>query len=381
MLQQAVGDIGIVGSLRPFTRQVHIPRDCHDHRRADSLTSLNTSYSNPLLVGTAIRAQLEHEVPQDLPLEKDFREDSAYTITDHVHQLHASLSKDPRTLQLITSLISHLHAFARETQFTHSEWTKVVAFLTRAGKESTDFKNEFVLLSDCIGLSALVDEINHPKPLGCTESCEPGPFYTEDAPEIPSGSSLAKAGTTGEAMFFSGTVKNLKGEGIKGARIDVWQADGDGIYDVQYPGRTEPNDRGRIVASPDGSFNYRGILPTAYPIPSDGPTGDFLHLLEGRHPHRASHIHFTLKAPGYDDLTTALYPSHSPFLGTDPVFATKKSLICELVEERNPDHWSEMGFKEGEVQGGRVWVWKYNFVLATITEVEQLQRARATKAL
>ncbi|RPD78240.1 aromatic compound dioxygenase [Lentinus tigrinus ALCF2SS1-7] len=334
---------------------------------------------NPLLVGRAIRAQLENEVPQDLPLERDFREDSGYTITDHVQELHKSLSKDPRTLELIAALVSHLHAFARETQLTHEEWTKAVKFLTRAGKESTEYKNEFVLLSDCMGLSALVDEINHPKPPGCTDGCEPGPFYTEDAPTVPSGSSLAKSNTQGETMYFSGTVKNLKGEGIRDATVDVWQADGDGVYDIQYPDREEPNDRGKILANPDGTFSYRGILPTAYPIPSDGPTGDLLHAL-GRHPHRASHIHFTVKAPGYDDLTSALYPSHSPFLGTDPVFATKKSLICQLTEERDPKRWAEMGFKEGEVHGGRVWVWQYNFVLPTVDEVAELKKIRAKKS-
>ncbi|KAH9949615.1 aromatic compound dioxygenase [Amylocystis lapponica] len=331
---------------------------------------------NPLFVGTAIRAQLEHEVPQDLPLLKDFREHTDYTITDHVQLLHRALTKDPRTLQLVTTLVSHLHAFARETQLTHDEWKTAIAFLTRAGKESTDYKNEFVLLSDCLGLSVLVDELNHPKPAGCTDSCEPGPFYLEGARELPSGSSLAKKGTKGEAMFFSGTVKNTQGQGIKGAKIDVWQADGDGIYDVQYPDREEDNDRGKITAEPDGLFCYRGILPTAYPIPSDGPAGDLLRVL-GRHPHRASHLHFFLKAPNYDDLTTALYPSHSPFLGTDPVFATKKSLICELVEERNPEEWKKMGFGEGEVPHGRVWVWKYDFVLPTMAEVEQAHRSHA----
>ncbi|PIL34204.1 hypothetical protein GSI_03915 [Ganoderma sinense ZZ0214-1] len=179
-------------------------------------------------------------------------------------------------------------------------------------------------------------------------------------------------------MYFIGTVKDVKGEGLKGATVDVWQADGDGVYDIQYPDREEPNDRGKILANSDGTFNYRGILPTAYPIPSDGPTGDLLKVL-GRHPHRASHIHFTVKAPGYDDLTSALYPSHSPFLGTDPVFATKKSLICQLTEELDSKRWAEMGFKEGEVQGGRVWVWQYNFVLPTVGEVEELKKARAQK--
>jgi len=336
--------------------------------------------TDPLLVGVAIRAQLQHEIPQDLPLERDYREGSDYTITDHVLALHKSLVKDPRALQLINALVAHLHTFARETSLDHAEWTKVVQFLTQAGKESTDYKNEFILLSDILGLSALVDELTHPKPIGCTDSCEPGPFYDPNAPELPSGSSLAKADTTGEAMFFKGSVKNTKGQAVKGAKIDVWQADGDGIYDVQYPGRTEVNDRGKILAENDGTFCYRGILPTAYPIPSDGPSGDLLRSL-GRHPHRAAHIHFMLAAPGYDDLTTALYPSHSPFLGTDPVFATKQSLICQVVEERDPKRWAEMGFQDGEVKNGRVWVWAYDFVLPSTEEVKEFKRLRVKAKL
>lgn len=329
---------------------------------------------DPLRVGKAIRAQLENEIPRDLPLEKDFREGTDYTITDHVNTLHAQLCPDARTLELFTSLVNHLHAFARETRPTHTEWTRAVEYLTRAGKESTPYKNEFILLSDCLGLSALIDELNHPKPTGCTDSCEPGPFKTDDAPEIPSGSSVASAGTVGELMYFEATVKNTKGEGVAGAKAEMWQADGDGLYDVQYPDRPEINDRARIIAEPNGHFSYRGILPVAYPIPSDGPIGDFLHAL-GRHPHRSSHIHFTITAPGYDELTTALYPSHSPFLGTDPVFATKKSLVTQVTEERDPARWRAMGFSEDEVRrrGGRVWVWTYQFVLPTVEEVEQLK--------
>ncbi|EJD02993.1 aromatic compound dioxygenase [Fomitiporia mediterranea MF3/22] len=315
---------------------------------------------NPLFVGKAIRAQLESEVPKDLPLDRDFREGSDYTITDHVNGLHASLCPDKRTLELFTSLINHIHAFARETRPTHAEWTKAIEYLTRAGKESTEFKNEFVLLSDCMG--------------GCTDGCEPGPFYTTDAPEIPSGSSVAIPGTAGELLYFSATVKNTKGEEIQGVKAEMWQADGDGLYDVQYPGRPDINDRARIIAESNGNFNYRGILPVAYPIPNDGPIGDFLRAL-GRHPHRSSHIHFTLTAPGYDDLTTALYPSFSPFLGTDPVFATKKSLVTRVVEETDPKKWEEMGFNPEEVKKGtgRVWVWKYDFVLPSVEEVEKLK--------
>ncbi|GJJ13846.1 hypothetical protein Clacol_008103 [Clathrus columnatus] len=332
---------------------------------------------NPLFVGKAIRAQLEHEIPQDLPLERDFREGTDYTITDHVLDLHERLTPDVRTKEVFRSLITHLHAFARETNLTHAEWANAIQLLTRAGKESTPNKNEFVLLSDCMGLSALVDELEHPKPPGCTDSCEEGPFFTTDAPEVPSGSDISGPNTIGERMFFQATIKNTKGEGIPGAKADVWQADGEGMYDVQYPNRNDgvADDRATIIAESNGQFCYRGRLPVAYPIPNDGPIGDVLRAL-GRHPHRSSHLHFLITAPGYDSLTTAVYPSHSPFLGTDPVFATKKSLICDLEEVKDEAEWRKMGFKEGDVPNRRVWVWKFNFVLPSVEEVENLKKQR-----
>ncbi|EJD54455.1 aromatic compound dioxygenase [Auricularia subglabra TFB-10046 SS5] len=335
---------------------------------------------DPLLVGKAIRAQLEHEIPRDLPLEKDFGELEGYTITDHVQELHNTLSVNPRTTFIFNNLVKHLHAFARETMLTHDEWLTAIKALTRAGKESTEHVNEFILLSDCLGLSVLLDELNHPKPKGCTAGCEEGPFLTKDAPELPSGSTISHPDTKGEKMYFSATIKNTKGEGIPGAKVEVWQANGEGVYDVQYDVREFPDDRARIVAEPDGSFNYRAVLPTAYPIPNAGVTGDFLSSL-GRHAHRASHIHFLLTAPGYDTLTSALYPSHSPFLGTDPVFATKKSLICNLKQDTDPISWKKLGFKEGEVGNGRVWLWHYDFVLPTLEEVAEIRRGFEQKNL
>ncbi|TFK67283.1 aromatic compound dioxygenase [Pluteus cervinus] len=332
---------------------------------------------DPLYVGKAIRAQLEHEIPKDLPLEKDFREGSDYTITDHVHDLHKSLCTDTRTLELVTALIDALHTFARKTKPTHAEWIKAVSLLTRAGQQSTPEVNQFVLLSDCLGLSVLLDELEHPKPPGCTEGCEPGPFFIDDVPEIPSGGSLATSETVGEKLFFEGSVKNVEGEVIPGAVVNVWQADGDGFYDVNSEVPSATNDRGKIKTLEDGSFSYRGILPTAYPIPSQGPVGEMLRAL-GRHSHRSAHLHFHITAPGYDDLTTALYPSHSPFLGTDPVFATKKSLICDLEQDRNADNWKRMGFSDDEVQeigktSGRVWLWRYNFVLPSVEAVKEFK--------
>ncbi|KZT38643.1 aromatic compound dioxygenase [Sistotremastrum suecicum HHB10207 ss-3] len=292
-----------------------------------------------------------------------------------IDELHETLCKNPRTLELIKGLTHALHGFARQTKLTHAEWAATIDFLTRAGKISTPARNEFVLLSDTLGLSVLIDELEHPKPEGCTEGCEPGPFFIAEPPIIKSGGSLSAPGTTGERMWFSGSVRDTEGSGIPDARVNVWQADGDGLYDVQYSDPNVANDRGCIPTEHDGTFNYRGILPTAYPIPSDGPVGDLLKML-GRHPHRSSHLHFHITAPGYDSLTSALYPSHSPFLGTDPVFATRKSLICELVEEKDPKKWKEMGFENSELQGvSRIWVWKFDFVLPTVKQVEDLKKS------
>jgi len=175
-------------------------------------------------------------------------------------------------------------------------------------------------------------------------------------------------------MFFSATIKSTKGEGIKGAKAEVWQADGEGFYDVQYQGGEEQNIRGRIVAEQNGKFCYRGVLPVAYHVPVKGPVDDMLVAL-GRHPNRPTHLHFAISAPGYESVITQVYPSHSPFLGTDIAFATKKSLVSDVVEETDAKKWAEMGFKDGEVKNGRVWVWKYDFVLPTTAEVEALKNA------
>ncbi|KZO96942.1 aromatic compound dioxygenase [Calocera viscosa TUFC12733] len=327
---------------------------------------------DPTKSGKAIRAQLRETIPRDIALETDFKEGTKYTITEHVTTLLDELCKNPRTLAVFTSLVKHLHAFARETELSHDEWRLAIEMLTRAGKESTDFKNEFILLSDTLGLSVLLDEVAHPHPDGATESCEEGPFFTVDAPELPSGTSLVKDGTLGEALYFESTVKNLQGEPIKGAKLEIWQADGDGLYDVQYPDRQEANNRARIVATDDGVAIFHGVMPTAYPIPSDGPVGDMLRAT-GRHPHRASHLHFHITAPGYDTLTTALYPDFSPFLGTDPVFATRKSLICPMGLSTDPAEWAKLGLQEGDVRTGRVHIWKYGFVLASNEEVAALK--------
>lgn len=178
---------------------------------------------DPTYVGARIRQQTAQTIPPDLPLESDFREGTDYTITDHVRALHASLTsqKSPRLAFIADRLVFHLHAFAREVGLTHAEWAEAVTLIGRAGKESTAGKDEVVLFSDCLGLSALVDELEHPRPAGCTESCEEGPFYTNVFPEVPSGVSISHPDTVGEPMVFEANIRNLRGEGIEGAKIEV----------------------------------------------------------------------------------------------------------------------------------------------------------------
>jgi len=185
-------------------------------------------------------------------------------------------------------------------------------------------------------------------------------------------------------MFFTGSVKDIHGRPIHGAVVNIWQSDGDGFYDVNSPTPSPTNNRGKIRTTSEGKIEYRGILPTAYPIPKEGPAGEFLKAT-GRHPHRAAHLHFHITAEGFDELTTALYPSHSPFLGTDPVFATRKSLICELREEKDITGWRKMGYPENEALDilnspqARVWVWSYDFVLPTVEAVRQLKQEMQKK--
>ncbi|KZV65246.1 aromatic compound dioxygenase [Peniophora sp. CONT] len=320
-----------------------------------------------------------------IPLKLDFSESSNYTITDHVREVHAKFTtpRSPRLAFVIDRLVTHLHAFAREVQLTQAEWTDAVGLIERAGKESTELVNEIVLLSDCLGLSWLVDEMDHPRPVGATEGSEEGPFYTKDFPEVPSGTSIAHADTAGQPLFFEATVKNLKGEGIPDAKVEVWQADGNGIYDLMYdePPANGADDRARIKAEPSGHLSYRGVLPVAYHVPDSGPSGAMLAAL-GRDTYRPSHLHFRIKAPGYDTLTTQLYPSNSAFLGTDPVFGTRKSLICDLEEVTDAAKWAEWGFDKEDVvkRGGRVWAWRYGFVLATVDEVKQEREKRHSAA-
>ena len=251
------------------------------------------------------------------------------TITQAVLARHAKAT-DARLREIMTSLVQHLHAFAREVRLTEAEWFDGVRFLTECGHMSDDKRQEFILLSDTLGLSMLVTAMNNTKPAGCTEATVFGPFHVDGAPEFALGDDVSQ-GARGEPCYVRGHVRDLGGRGIGGARIEVWQADADGFYDVQ---RSELGDRhqgrGTLHCAADGNFNFKSTLASAYPIPHDGPVGRMLERL-GRHPWRPAHLHFMITAPGYERLVTHVFRQGDQYLDTDAVFGVRSSLVADWV--------------------------------------------------
>jgi hydroxyquinol 1,2-dioxygenase len=236
---------------------------------------------------------------------------------------------DARFRQVAGSLIRHLHAFVRETELTEAEWFAGIQFLTATGHKSDDRRQEFILLSDTLGVSMLVDAIHHRKPGGASETTVLGPFHRPGAPELPMWSNIA-AGLPGVPTFLTGRVLDLEGRPIPGAVLDVWQTDSDGLYDVQRPGGSSAYARGRFTAGADGRYGLRTVKPVSYAIPTDGPVGVMLAAM-GRHPFRPAHVHLIVTAPGFAPVTTHLFVAGDPYLDTDAVFAVKESLIVEFV--------------------------------------------------
>jgi maleylacetate reductase len=235
----------------------------------------------------------------------------------------------PRYREVMQSLVRHLHAFAREVRLTEAEWQQGIDFLTRTGHITDDRRQEFILLSDVLGLSMLTVAINAPASAGATESTVVGPFFVDASPEVPLGGDI-----TGEAKgrpcYVSGTVRGTGGEPVPRARIEVWESDEDGFYDVQYPdGRT--GGRGWLRSAPDGEYRFWSVRPAPYPIPDDGPVGDLL-TAAGRGPMRPAHLHFKVEAPGYRTLITHIFVAGDPYLDRDAVFGVKESLITDFAE-------------------------------------------------
>ncbi len=249
---------------------------------------------------------------------------------------------DPRLKQIMTSLVRHLHAFAREVRLTEEEWFKGIDFLTRVGHKTDDKRQEFILLSDTLGLSMLTVALNQDKPAGCTEATVFGPFYVDGAPRYELGQDIAN-GATGAPCDVRGHIRGLHGEPIAGAEIHVWQADADGQYDVQRENLPSHQGRGVLHSGPKGEYYFRTVLAEAYPIPDDGPVGEMLKAT-GRHPWRPAHLHFMISAPGYERLITHVFRQGDPYLTSDAVFGVRESLTADWILQADGDYVLEFDF-------------------------------------
>jgi hydroxyquinol 1,2-dioxygenase len=242
-----------------------------------------------------------------------------------------------RLKTIISALTRHLHEFAREVKLTPDEWMTGIQFLTDAGHITDDKRQEYILLSDTLGLSAVVDLIaNRDASSASTESSLLGPFFRTGAPEYPLDADISN-GAPGEKVIVRGRVSDRAGNPVAGAVVDTWQASSEGRYDLQQPNADEMNFRGRFRTERDGRFQFHSVKPSSYPVPDDGPVGRMLAAL-GRHPYRPAHLHFMISAPGFKTLTTALYIDGDPYLDSDAVFGSKQSLVVRY--QRPPAHGS-----------------------------------------
>jgi hydroxyquinol 1,2-dioxygenase len=249
---------------------------------------------------------------------------------------------NPRFKQVMSALVQHLHAFARDVELTPEEWMTGIQFLTATGKMCDDKRQEFILLSDTLGLSMLVVAIDQMKAkraalaakaggdAPATEATVQGPFYWEGSPVLELGSDIGQ-GVPGEPAYYTGRVTDTAGRPIANCCLDVWSGDGDGVYDMQMGEQAGMRLRARFHTDADGRYRFWSIKPTYYPVPDDGPVGNMLRGM-GRHPNRPGHIHMMVYAPGYQRLTTHLFVSDSPYLDSDAVFGVRNSLVVDFAQ-------------------------------------------------
>jgi protocatechuate 3,4-dioxygenase beta subunit len=263
----------------------------------------------------------------------------ATQLTELVRQSYADAA-DPRTRVVLDKLIAHLHAFVREAEVTFDEWQRAIDFLNRTGHMSNEIRQEFILLSDVLGVSMLVDLLAHRGGTPATETTVLGPFYVGEHRVTPHGSDISPS-EPGERVFVDATIRDAAGRPIAGATADIWHADAGGLYDSQRPGYAldQPAMRARFVAGTDGRFYFRTIVPRSYPVPTDGPVGELLRA-GGRHAMRPAHIHFLLRAPGFEDVVTHLFVAGDPYLASDAVFGVKPPLVAHL-ETRDESTWPD----------------------------------------
>ena len=243
---------------------------------------------------------------------------------------------DARLKFILEQLVTSLHDLVRRTGLTFEEWERAIDFLTRTGQTCTPLRQEFILLSDVLGVSMLVDAVNHREREGASQTTVLGPFYVGEHKPTPNGSDISQ-GISGEPMFVRSRVTGLAGQPLAGAEIDVWHADDDGFYDSQKPSYEAqgPSLRARFVADADGRFSFRTILPCSYPIPTDGPVGELISATN-RHPMRPAHVHFLVKAQGFEPLVTHVFIEGDKYLASDAVFGVKDELVARVERHDEP---------------------------------------------
>jgi protocatechuate 3,4-dioxygenase beta subunit len=268
-----------------------------------------------------------------------------------------ALAKDERLKFAMEVITRKLHEAVKEIEPTQDEWMEAIQFLTKTGHLCNEWRQEFILLSDVLGVSMLVDAINNRKPSGASESTVLGPFHVADAPELPMGANIC-LDAKGEDMVVSGRILDTEGRPVADAVIDVWQANDEGFYDVQQKGiQPDFNLRGIFRTGADGRYWFRAVKPKFYPIPDDGTVGKLLGRL-GRHPFRPAHLHYIIKAGGFETLTTHIFDPHDPYIGTDAVFGVKESLLAEFIRVDDPARAKDLDFP------GWFWSVEHDFVLA-----------------
>ncbi len=266
-------------------------------------------------------------------------------------------AKDERLKFAMEVITRKLHEAVKEIEPTQEEWLQAILFLTKTGQTCNEWRQEYILLSDILGVSMLVDAINNRKPSGASESTVLGPFHVEGAPELPMGANIC-LDQKGEDMVVSGRILDTDGQPIRDAVIDVWQANDEGFYDVQQKGiQPDFNLRGIFRTGPDGRYWFRAVKPRFYPIPDDGPVGQLLGQL-GRHPYRPAHLHYIIKADGFETLTTHIFDPDDRYINSDAVFGVKESLLAEFRKIDDAERARELEF------AGSFWDVEHDFVLA-----------------
>jgi len=270
---------------------------------------------------------------------------------------------DPRLRQVMQSFIKHVHAFVRDVEPTEAEWATAIDFLTRIGQKCDDKRQEFILFSDVMGVSMLVDALNHRLQSGATPTTVEGPFHVPDAPAFPDGGNMA-AGCPGIPCFVTGSVKGLDGTPVAHAKLDLWQTDGEGLYEAQRE-VGEPWMRGVFHTKADGSYAIRTVAPVGYPIPMDGPIGELVRRTNVSEM-RPAHVHFCIEARGYHRIVTHLFQRGCPYLETDAVYGVKAPLIVDFVE--NPPGTAP----NGEKVETKFYTITYDFVLQPAAGAERV---------